>query len=86
MTNRLRSVAVVAALGSVAYLAVISLARPFVPGLQREDWDLPDPKGLPPERVRAIRDEIRARVERLVGARGWRKEGASLKKASSPER
>jgi len=59
---------------------------PFVPGLQREDWDLPDPKGLPPERVRAIRDEIRARVERLVGARGWRKEGASLKKASSPER
>jgi len=32
VTNRLRSVAVVAALGSVAYLAVISLARPFVGG------------------------------------------------------
>jgi arsenate reductase (thioredoxin) len=61
-------------------------ACPFAPGLQGDDWELPDPKGLPPERVRAIRDEIRARVERLVGARGWRREGASLKKASSQER
>ena len=34
---------------------------PFVPGLERADWDLPDPKGQPPERVRAIRDDIRAR-------------------------
>ena len=46
-------------------------ACPFVPGLEREDWNLPDPKGQPPERVRAIRDEIRVRVERLVAARGW---------------
>ena len=47
-------------------------ACPFIPGLQREDWDLADPKGQPPERVRAIRDEIRARVEQLIAARGWR--------------
>ena len=47
-------------------------ACPFVPGLQREDWNLPDPKGQPPERVREIRDEIRERVEELVTARGWR--------------
>jgi arsenate reductase len=46
-------------------------ACPFVPGLEREDWPLPDPKGQPPERVRAIRDEVRARVERLIAARGW---------------
>ena len=46
-------------------------ACPFVPGLQREDWDLPDPKGMPLERVRAIRDEIRERVERLIARRGW---------------
>ena len=44
---------------------------PFVPGLPREDWEIPDPKGQPPARVRQIRDEIRDRVERLVQARGW---------------
>ena len=46
-------------------------ACPLVPGLQRNDWDLPDPAGLPRERVCAIRDEIRARIERLVATRGW---------------
>jgi arsenate reductase len=46
---------------------------PVVPGLRRQDWDLPDPKGQSTERVRAIRDEIRDRVERLVVAEGWRR-------------
>jgi arsenate reductase len=41
-------------------------ACPFVPGLRREDWDLPDPKGQPIDRVRAIRDDIRGRVKRLI--------------------
>jgi arsenate reductase len=41
-------------------------ACPFVPGLRREDWDLPDPKGQPLDRVRAIRDDIRGRVKRLI--------------------
>ena len=41
-------------------------ACPHVPGLAREDWPLPDPKGQPPARVREIRDEIRARVEDLA--------------------
>ena len=31
-----------------------------------EDWGLDDPKGQPAENVRAIRDEIKARVERLL--------------------
>lgn len=44
---------------------------PVVPGLRRQDWNLPDPKGQPIERVRTIRDEIRVRVERLVTAEGW---------------
>jgi arsenate reductase len=44
---------------------------PVVPGLQREDWTLRDPKGLPPEDVRRVRDDVRARVARLVAARGW---------------
>jgi arsenate reductase len=44
---------------------------PIVPGLERDDWNLPDPKGQPVARVRAIRDEIRARVAALVATRGW---------------
>ena len=47
-------------------------ACPFVAGLEREDWSLPDPNGQTPARVREIRDEIRERVERLIAARGWR--------------
>ena len=43
---------------------------PYVPGLRRDDWPLRDPKGLPMEEVRAIRDEVRGRVEKLVEAEG----------------
>jgi protein-tyrosine-phosphatase len=39
---------------------------PFVPGLRRDDWPLRDPKGLPMDEVRLIRDEIRARVQALL--------------------
>ena len=39
---------------------------PYVPGLKVEDWPLEDPKGQPLERVRQIRDDIRARVEALT--------------------
>lgn len=46
---------------------------PYVPGVERDDWGLPDPKGRPAAEVRAIRDEIRARVEAFVAARGWAK-------------
>jgi arsenate reductase (thioredoxin) len=44
---------------------------PFVPGAQVIDWLIDDPKNQPPERVRTIRDEIRARVADLIGERGW---------------
>ncbi len=44
---------------------------PVVPGLRRDDWPLDDPKGQPIERVRAIRDEIRQRVEVLLDREGW---------------
>jgi arsenate reductase len=44
---------------------------PYVPGVERDDWALPDPKGRPLGEVRAIRDEIRARVAALVQSRGW---------------
>jgi arsenate reductase (thioredoxin) len=39
---------------------------PYVPGKRYVDWDLPDPKGRPPEEVRATRDEIERRVSDLV--------------------
>lgn len=44
---------------------------PVVPGLERDDWPLEDPKGKPPEVVRGIRDEVRRRVRRLLLSRGW---------------
>ena len=43
---------------------------PYVPGLAIEDWPLEDPKGKPVERVREIRDDIRRRVEELLGRWG----------------
>lgn len=46
-------------------------ACPFVPGLQRVDWPIEDPKGKPPEAVRKIRDEIRERVVELVVGEAW---------------
>jgi protein-tyrosine-phosphatase len=39
---------------------------PYLPGLRREDWPLRDPKGLPLEEVRAIRDDVRHRVKDLI--------------------
>ena len=36
---------------------------------ETEDWELEDPRGQPPEKVREIRDEIRRRVEKLL--KGW---------------
>jgi len=39
---------------------------PYVPGLRRDDWPLRDPKGQPVDEVRAIRDEIKGRVESLL--------------------
>jgi len=44
---------------------------PIVPGLARDDWPLEDPKGKPRDRVRAIRDDIEARVRTLLSSRGW---------------
>jgi len=46
-------------------------ACPLVPELAREDWVLDDPKGQPLERVREIRDDIRARVEGLLARNHW---------------
>jgi arsenate reductase len=41
---------------------------PYIPGLRRDDWPLPDPKGKGIEQVRAIRNEIEARTLRLIAS------------------
>ena len=40
---------------------------PFYPGKRYEDWVLDDPAGKGVDSVRPIRDEIRSRVETLIG-------------------
>ena len=52
-------------------------ACPVIPRLRRADWALEDPKGKPIERVREIRDEIRARVLGLVVEEGWQRGSGS---------
>jgi protein-tyrosine-phosphatase len=42
-------------------------ACPYYPGKRYEDWKLDDPAGQGIEPVRVIRDEIKARVEQLLG-------------------
>jgi protein-tyrosine-phosphatase len=49
---------------------------PYVPGARRDDWPLEDPKGQSIERVRAIRDEIGARVEALVAHEAVGRDGS----------
>ena len=44
---------------------------PAVPGLQRDDWPLPDPTDRPLSEVREIRDEARDRVAALIRSRNW---------------
>ncbi len=39
---------------------------PRVRALRREDWGIPDPKGMPPEEFRAVRDLIERRVLELL--------------------
>jgi arsenate reductase (thioredoxin) len=46
-------------------------ACPVVPGAERDDWPLEDPKGQSLDRVRQIREEIRGRVQALIEERGW---------------
>jgi arsenate reductase len=39
---------------------------PITPGVRRISWEFPDPKTLPLDEVRRIRDEIERHVEQLV--------------------
>jgi arsenate reductase len=39
----------------------------------RMEWELADPHGQPPQRVRAIRDEIRERVRQFIRVQHWQR-------------
>lgn len=58
------------ALPSVAWDAVVTMgcgdSCPHLPARARVDWDLPDPKELPDEEFRKVRDRIEALVRDLV--------------------
>lgn len=41
---------------------------PMVKARRREEWDIPDPKNLPPDQYRAVRDQIEARVKALLAS------------------
>ena len=47
-------------------------ACPYVPGLERRDWPLPDPHGRSIHEVRIIRDEISRRIAALIDREAWR--------------
>jgi arsenate reductase len=39
---------------------------PFIPATHHEDWNIPDPKQMPLDEFRRVRDLIRERVETLA--------------------
>ena len=55
---------------------------PVTPGVRRISWELPDPKRLPLEQVRPIRDELKRRVGKLVEEL----DGATTTVRGKPER
>jgi protein-tyrosine-phosphatase len=55
----------------VEYDAVIAMGCgdegcPLVRGKRREDWQIPDPKDMPPDQFRAVRDLIEQKVKLLL--------------------
>jgi arsenate reductase (thioredoxin) len=41
-------------------------ACPFVRAKRREDWNIPDPKDMPPDEFQEVRDTIEAKVKALL--------------------
>jgi arsenate reductase len=55
---------------------------PYIPGKKYIDWDLQDPDGKSLDEVRAIRDDINARVRQLAGGLDSRSAAAPRPSAS----
>lgn len=43
---------------------------PFIRAAVREDWQIPDPKNMPPDEFREVRDEIERRVKGMLDSLG----------------
>jgi protein-tyrosine-phosphatase len=41
---------------------------PFIKARRRLDWNIPDPKGMPPEQFRHVRDLIESKVKEVLRA------------------
>ena len=54
-------------------------ACPIYPGKKYEDWEVDDPAGQDLATVRGIRDDVRARVERLLAQLGVKPPGGLVK-------
>lgn len=59
------------ALPALEYDAVVAMGCgdegcPLVRAKRREEWNIPDPKELPPDRFREIRDLIEKKVKELL--------------------
>jgi arsenate reductase (thioredoxin) len=39
---------------------------PFIKAQRREEWEIPDPKHMDPDAFRVVRDEIEAKVKRVL--------------------
>jgi arsenate reductase len=54
----------------IEYDAVVTMgcgdACPFVKAKKRVDWQIPDPKHMPPEEFRQVREYIRAQIDGLL--------------------
>jgi arsenate reductase len=66
----------------VEYDAVVTMgcgdACPLVRAKRRDDWAIPDPKELPPERFREVRDLIETKVRALLASLGAIRTDSSL--------
>jgi protein-tyrosine-phosphatase len=56
---------------TIEYHAVIGMGCgdegcPLVRAKRREEWNIPDPKELPPDQFRAVRDLIEKKVKELL--------------------
>lgn len=45
---------------------------PYIPGLEVQDWPLPDPKGKSLEEVRKTREKIKELILELIEKKSWR--------------
>jgi arsenate reductase len=54
----------------VEFDAVVTMgcgdACPAIPAMRREDWQIPDPREMPPDEFRKVRDLISSKVKELI--------------------